>query len=156
MRKCLLFFTLIILISSCKKEAEISIEGKYIFLLQPDSATCAASQSPSFYINCDQYIEFTDTHVDMKLSDYSTRGTYERKGDQVNIYLFGSVMKFEIGTHTLTEINTRKVWRRMKGSSIWDLYWEWRSLKLTNRRFAVQSRIGDSRSKVIQIRLKGL
>ena len=122
MRKCLLFFTLIILVSSCKKEAEISIEGKYIFLLQPDSASCAASQIPSPEINCYQYIEFTDTHVDMKLSDYSTRGTYERKGDQVNIYLFGSVMKYEIGTHTLTEINTRKVWRRMKGPTIWDLY----------------------------------
>ena len=122
MRKCLLFFTLIILVSSCKKEAEISIEGKYIFLLQPDSAACAASQSPSFYINCDQYIEFTDTYVYMMLTDIVYRGTYDRKGDRVDIYLYGSVMKFEIGTHTLTEIDTRKVWRRMKGSSIWDLY----------------------------------
>jgi len=122
MRKCFLICTLIILVSSCKKEAEISIEGKYIFLLQPDSATCEASQSPSFYINCYQYIEFTDTHAYMMLTDIIVRGTYDRKGDQVDIYLFGEVMKFEIGTYTLTEINTRKVWRRMKGSTIWDLY----------------------------------
>ena len=122
MRKCLLLFTLIILINSCRKETEISIEGKYIFLLQPDSATCKASQSPSFYINCYQYIEFTDTHVNVMLTDIIMRGTYERKGDQVDIYLYGEVMKFEISTYTLTEINTRKIWRRMKGSSIWDLY----------------------------------
>ena len=122
MRKCFLLFTFIILVSSCRKDAEISIEDKYIFLLQPDSASCAASQSPSFYINCYQYIEFTDTHVDMMLTDIITRGTYDRKGDQVYIYLSGVVMKFEIGTYTLTEINTRKVWRRMKGPTIWDLY----------------------------------
>ena len=122
MRKGFLICTLIIIVSSCKKETEISIEGKYIFLLQPDSATCAASQSPSFYINCHQYIEFTDTHVYMMLTDIIMRGTYDRKGDQVDIYLFGDVMKFEIGTYTLTEIKTGKIWRRMKGSTIWDLH----------------------------------